>query len=90
MLQTVAKIVRVDGPGADPAQHSGETHRALIFDRGHSHEPVFRIGPPEVSAPSAEFVHVALCHPIAACNTSCNCATVRSAGTRPAGSCRAE
>jgi len=63
MLPTVAHIIRVDGLGTDPAQHAGETYRALIFDRRHSHEPVFRIGLSEMPAANTKFVHVTVLPP---------------------------
>src|ERR1017187_2721563 len=60
VLPGIAKIIRVYGLCADPGEYAGEPHRALVFHRGHSHEPVFRVGSPEVPAAHAEFVHVAV------------------------------
>jgi hypothetical protein len=45
------------------AEHTGKTHCTLIFDRRHSHEPVFRIGLSEMPVAGAEFVHVAILPP---------------------------
>src|ERR1700674_5196564 len=58
MLPAIAKIIRVDSLGADPPQYAGEAHRALVFHRGHSHEPVFRVGPPYAPPAKGKFVHV--------------------------------
>ena len=63
MLPAIAKIVRVNRLGTDPAQYAGKTHRALAFHRGHSHEPVFWIGTPDTTLADSEFVHVAVLPP---------------------------
>src|ERR1039458_9065020 len=60
VLPGIAKIIRVYGLCADPGKYAGETHRAVVFHRGHSHEPVFRVGSPEVPAAHAEFMNVAV------------------------------
>src|ERR1039458_5672368 len=60
VLPGIAKIIRVYGLCADPGKYAGEPHRALVFHRGHPHEPVFRVGSPEVPAAHAEFMHVAV------------------------------
>src|SRR5664280_539252 len=63
MLPDIAKIIRVDGLGADPPQYAGEAHRALVFHGGHSHEPVFRVGTPYAPLANGKFVHVAVVPP---------------------------
>src|ERR1039457_668714 len=60
VLPAIAQIIRVESLGADPAKYAGEKRRALVFHRGHSHEAVFRVGPPEVPPANAKFVHVAV------------------------------
>src|SRR5262245_56851199 len=47
VLPAIAEIVRVNRLGAHPPQYPGETHDALAFRNRHSHEPVFRVGPPD-------------------------------------------
>ena len=63
VLPAVAEIIGVGGLGTDPAEYAGEMHGALVFHRGYSHESVFRVGPPEVPAANAEFVHMAFLPP---------------------------
>src|ERR1035441_3351477 len=57
VLPGIAKIIRVYGLCADPGKYAGEMHRTLVFHRGHSHEPVFKAGPPEVPGAHAEFLN---------------------------------
>src|SRR5215471_20243385 len=61
--QLSPKIVRVNRLGADPAEDPGETYRSLAFHGRHSHEPVFRVGPPDAPLANGEFMHVAVLPP---------------------------
>src|SRR5713101_1661885 len=63
MLPAITKIVRVNSLRADPPEYAGDTHRAFVFHRGYPHEPVFRIGSPEVPLANGKFVHVAVLPP---------------------------
>jgi hypothetical protein len=63
MLPAIAKIISVEGFGANPAQDIGETYRALVLHRRHPHKPVVRMGLPEVPSANRKFVHVAVLPP---------------------------
>src|ERR1051325_793069 len=60
VLPAIAKIVRINCLGPNPAQYPVKTHSALAFHSRHSHEPVFRVGPTDASLANGEFVHVAV------------------------------
>src|ERR1035437_4658394 len=81
MLPAIAKIIRVDGLGADlPSMPERRTVRSfstegIPMSRSSGSGRPMRLWPMENSCmwPSS--------HPITACSTSCNCARVTSAGT---------
>src|ERR1019366_8175787 len=59
VLPGIAKIIRVYGLCADSGKYAGETHRAVVFHRGHPHEPFFRVGAPPGPAGPPEITRVA-------------------------------
>jgi hypothetical protein len=83
MFLAIPHIVGVDHLGSNFIEQCGEAHFALVFCRSYTHEPLLGAGLAEILAADTKLVHVAVLPSHTDLQHSCNCLSVRDAGTEP-------
>jgi hypothetical protein len=63
VFPAIAEVIGIDKLGASLPQYFGKTYCALVFDRIHSHAPIFGVWLTEVSLASTELVHMSALPP---------------------------